>query len=105
MEKVFKIGLLVLGIGFLFVCFLFAQNGRYKVCTFNRVVYTLDSWKGVSEKVLEIPLTLYEFRDKYPMYDNMSNDELMIAIHNTFYKDMPFEEFKSKFYPLPFGDK
>jgi hypothetical protein len=40
--------------------------------------------------------TLQEFRQKYPQYDDMSDDALAGALHSKFYADMPRSEFDKR---------
>ena len=37
--------------------------------------------------------TLKEFRKKFPEYNDLSNEELAVSIHEKFYADLPFESF------------
>ena len=40
--------------------------------------------------------TITEVRQKYPQYDDLSDDQLAGALHRKFYSDMPAEEFRAK---------
>ena len=41
-------------------------------------------------------MDLKSFRTQYPQYDNIPDQELVTALHNKFYSQMPLEEFSSK---------
>jgi hypothetical protein len=47
--------------------------------------------------------SLTEFRQKYPQYDDLSDEQLAGALHKKYYSDMPEEEFRAKidFAPPP----
>lgn len=48
LDWIFKVGLLVIGVGLVAVCFLASQNDRYKeVSSRDRVVGVLDTRTGV----------------------------------------------------------
>ena len=40
--------------------------------------------------------SIQEIRQKYPQYQDLSDDQLAQGLHKRFYSDMPFENFKSK---------
>ena len=40
--------------------------------------------------------TISEVRQKYPQYEDMSDDQLAGALHKKFYSDIPMDEFRSK---------
>ena len=40
--------------------------------------------------------TITEVRQKYPQYDDLSDDQLAGALHKKFYSDMPADEFRTK---------
>lgn len=40
--------------------------------------------------------SLKEFRQKYPQYDDMSDEALAGALHKKFYSDMPYDQFAAK---------
>ncbi|MEO6077577.1 MAG: hypothetical protein ABIP54_02210 [Candidatus Andersenbacteria bacterium] len=44
-------------------------------------------------------LTLEEVRNKYPQYNNRSDDELLTGLHKKYYSQMPQQEFMAKFKP------
>src|ERR1700677_3055865 len=48
-----------------------------------------------------------EIRQKYPQYNDLSDDQLSDAIHSKFYSDIPKDEFHSKigFQPLNENNK
>jgi hypothetical protein len=41
-------------------------------------------------------LTLKEFRQKYPQYDNVSDQKLAEGLHRRYYSSVPFDEFAAK---------
>jgi hypothetical protein len=41
-------------------------------------------------------LTLKEFRQKYPQYDNVSDQKLAEGLHRKYYSSVPFDEFAAK---------
>lgn len=40
-----------------------------------------------------MPITIKEFRQQYPQYDDMSDADLAKSFHDKYYSDMPFEDF------------
>jgi len=52
-------------------------------------------------------MSLQEYRQKYPQYDDLSDEQLMQGIHKKSYSDMPYPEFATKITktasPLPPG--
>lgn len=40
--------------------------------------------------------SLSQFRDAHPEYNDMSDDDLSVALHNKYYSDMPLDDFKNK---------
>lgn len=42
-----------------------------------------------------MPIALSEIRAKYPMYDKMSDEQLVIGLHRKFYSDIPFKDFNA----------
>ena len=43
-----------------------------------------------------MPLTLKEFRQKYPQYNKVSDQKLAEALHRKYYSNVPFDEFATK---------
>lgn len=41
-------------------------------------------------------MNIAEIRQKYPQYEDLSDDELTQALHKKFYADMPYDEFAAK---------
>lgn len=41
-------------------------------------------------------ITIGDFREKYPQYNDLSDEQLAQGLHQKFYSDIPFEEFSSK---------
>ena len=50
----------------------------------------------LSEKRKISEMSMSEFRAAYPMYDDMDDKELMLAIHGKFFSDVDFDSFKYK---------
>lgn len=42
-----------------------------------------------------MPIALSEIRAKFPMYDNVSDEQLVIGLHRKFYSDIPFKDFNA----------
>ncbi len=42
-------------------------------------------------------MNILEFRKKYPVYNDLSDEDLTRALHSKYYQDMPFEEFDKIF--------
>lgn len=42
-------------------------------------------------------MNIKEFRQKYPEYNDMSDEELSKSFHQKFYSDMDYKEFSNKF--------
>lgn len=45
--------------------------------------------------------TLSDFRKEYPMYNDMSDEEVLTKLHRDFYSDMTYKDFVAKFNPKP----
>lgn len=43
-----------------------------------------------------MPLSLQEFRQQYPMYNDVPDEKLVPAMHQRFYPEMPYNEFADK---------
>jgi len=40
-----------------------------------------------------MPITLSSIREKFPMYDKVSDEQLIIGLHKKYYSDIPFKQF------------
>lgn len=43
-----------------------------------------------------MPISISEIRAKFPMYDNVPDDQLVIGLHRKFYSDVPFKDFNAQ---------
>lgn len=43
-----------------------------------------------------MPISISEIRAKFPMYENVPDDQLVIGLHRKFYADVPFKDFNSQ---------
>ncbi len=46
-------------------------------------------------------MNIQEFRQQYPQYNNIGDDDLAQALHQKYYQNVPYDEFRGRFIPKP----